>query len=678
MSKDVFISYKSEEFGIATEIYERLNKNGVSAWMAPQDIPGGSSYAMEITNAIKNCKIFLLVLSKAAQTSQWIPKEIDNAINEKKLILPFMVEKCTLNAEFSFLLSNIQFKDGYTNREEALKKLIAETKQHLGIKETPPAASPAQGKTASVPPEKIIEFVGKQLNGENPPIVPKTEVKKEEPKRQAYSPYEKNTDSKVHVPASSATPSSAAPASSATPSSAAPASPAAPASSFGTSYSAGTGKKKKPKNKKKIIIASAIIVLVLLVCGFISGLSEDAFTPSITVAGEEFSAKSTFLYIKDKILTEDDMMSIIGFENLSSIEFNNCNITAPVFNQEAILDLSSITIKDCNISQEFYDSIHVGNYQNIYELDISGNPLITDLNINDGEATGLMFLNIAGTSVDNIDTVYSGCKNLSSLDISGTKIRDISFLEGNQKIRTLGIANLELYSLDSLSEMIYLTEVNASENPVGTIDSLSNCVLLTKVNFADCGLSDISVLEKSAEYLTEANLKNNSISDLSPLKDCVKLNVLDITSNDVSSLEALSACTEIKKLFAADNVISSAQGIESLSKLITLDLSKNNITKISSTLVFANGASVYLNDNELTELSLSSLDRYNILSLHNNNLTDGKYLDGLKAYNLTLDYSDNLNLENINTNFTTVTIYGCPLDKQAKVSGSVYGVTFAE
>ena len=93
MSKDVFISYKSDEFGIASYIYEELKRNGISAWMAPQDIPGGSSYAMEITKAIKECRIFLLVLSKAAQTSQWIPKEIDNAINEKKLILPFMVEK---------------------------------------------------------------------------------------------------------------------------------------------------------------------------------------------------------------------------------------------------------------------------------------------------------------------------------------------------------------------------------------------------------------------------------------------------------------------------------------------------------------------------------------------------------------------------------------------------------
>lgn len=667
MSKDVFISYKSDEFGIASYIYEELKRNGISAWMAPQDIPGGSSYAMEITKAIKGCKIFLLVLSKAAQTSQWIPKEIDNAINEKKLILPFMVEKCNLNAEFSFLLSNIQFKDGYTNREEALNRLIAEMKQYLGIKDTPPhaaspktkAASPEAEKVSAVPPEKIIEFVGKQLNGENPPV-PTAEKKKDEPKRKAYSPYEKKDDIKAEAPAEKK-----------------PEPSAAAVAAEKTSSSFTYTKSKKKKSKKKILIISAAVLLVFI-CVVAISLSDFSFSPSVVIAGEEYTADDSYLYLREKTITEEDMLSIASFENLTDITFTDCTITAQSFNPDVLFDFSSIEIKNCNMSQEFYDSLKIGSYPNLYDLDISGNPLITDLGINEGELPKLRYLNISGTSVENIDTVYNSCKSIASLNISGTKIRDISFLEGNQEISELGIADLELYSLESLSEMIYLREIDASGNPVGSIDALSNCVLFTNVNFSGCGISSISVLEKSSEYLTEAILADNSISDLSPLKDCTKLTVLDVTSNSISSLEALSALTELKKLYASDNAVSSVTGIEALTNMIVFDLSGNNLTKITSTLVFAEGASVYLNDNELTELSLSSEYRYNTLSLHNNNLTDGKYLEGISAFSLTADYSESLNTETLNSGFTSVTIYGCPLDKQAEMSSAVYGVTFEE
>lgn len=623
MGKDVFISYKSDEFGIASYIYEELKRNGISAWMAPQDIPGGSSYAMEITKAIKDCRIFLLVLSKAAQTSQWIPKEIDNAINEKKLILPFMVEKCGLNAEFSFLLSNIQFKDGYTNREEALYMLIAEMKQYLGIKDVPSdkasserekAASPADAKTDAASSEKTNNLTQKQQKGENPRV---------------SAPGEKKN------------------------------------------------KRKKKKNKKKPFIISAAVLLVFI-CAVAISLSDFSFSPPVYIAGEEYKADTSYLHLKDKTITEEDIMSFSFFENLSDIDFSDCTITAESFISDILFDFSSIKIKNCNMSQEFYNSLKVGSYPNLYSLDISGNPLITDLGINEGEAENLRVLNIAGTSIENIDKVYNSCKSISSLDISGTKIRDISFLKGNKEITELGIANLELSSLESLSEMIYLTKIDASGNPVGTIDTLSNCVLFTNVNFSGCGISDISVLEKSSEYLSEVILASNSISDLSPLKSCAKLTVLDITSNDISSLEALSGCTGLKKLFASDNAVSSAKGIEALSKLITLDLSKNSLEKISSTLVFSDGASVYLNDNNLTELSLSSEYRYNTLSLHNNNLSDGKYLEGLGAFTLTADYSENLNTETLASGFTSVTLYGCPLDKQAEMSSAVYGISFAD
>ncbi len=122
--KDVFISYKAEELDEASWVKSTLEANGISCWMAPESITGGSTYAGEIAHAITGARVFLLILSKKAQTSPWIPREIDVAINARKTILPFVIENCDLNDDFKFYLSNIQQYRAYAGKVAAIKKLM--------------------------------------------------------------------------------------------------------------------------------------------------------------------------------------------------------------------------------------------------------------------------------------------------------------------------------------------------------------------------------------------------------------------------------------------------------------------------------------------------------------------------------------------------------------------------
>jgi hypothetical protein len=57
----VFISHASKNFKLADEIRSRLESIGIECWIAPRDIPLGSSYGEEITNAIKNCVAVVFV-----------------------------------------------------------------------------------------------------------------------------------------------------------------------------------------------------------------------------------------------------------------------------------------------------------------------------------------------------------------------------------------------------------------------------------------------------------------------------------------------------------------------------------------------------------------------------------------------------------------------------------------
>ena len=128
---DVFISYKSEESADAIWLEQVLEKNGISCWIAPDNIPGGSNYGYEIPKAIESCKIFVLVLSDKAQKSMWISKEVNMALNYKKIIMPFMIEDCELLKEFNFYLSDVQRYSAYESKAKAIEQMIAEIKRIL-------------------------------------------------------------------------------------------------------------------------------------------------------------------------------------------------------------------------------------------------------------------------------------------------------------------------------------------------------------------------------------------------------------------------------------------------------------------------------------------------------------------------------------------------------------------
>ncbi len=126
--RQVFISYSSKDLPQAQAVRHVLEQNGITCWMAPADIPGGSNYTKEIPIAIRNCQAFVLMLSDNAQQSHWVLKELDSAVNAGKIILPFQLEDVPLSDEFNFLLTGAQRYDAYQKKSEALNMLVARIK----------------------------------------------------------------------------------------------------------------------------------------------------------------------------------------------------------------------------------------------------------------------------------------------------------------------------------------------------------------------------------------------------------------------------------------------------------------------------------------------------------------------------------------------------------------------
>ena len=144
--RQVFISYSSKDQPQAEAVRNVIEQNGISCWMAPRDIPGGSNYTKEIPTAIRGCQAFVLMLSQNAQNSPWVLKELDSAVNNGKIILPFQLEDITLTDEFNFLLTGAQRYDAYQKKSEAMQLLIARIKAIID-------AVPQTGEPAPREPE---------------------------------------------------------------------------------------------------------------------------------------------------------------------------------------------------------------------------------------------------------------------------------------------------------------------------------------------------------------------------------------------------------------------------------------------------------------------------------------------------------------------------------------------
>ena len=104
----VFISYSSKNQRVANELCAYLEQAGIACWMAPRDIPSASSYAGEITRAIKSADDVLLVYSKDSCRSVHVKNEINLAINNAKSILPYCMDNSPYDDDLEYYLSSRQ------------------------------------------------------------------------------------------------------------------------------------------------------------------------------------------------------------------------------------------------------------------------------------------------------------------------------------------------------------------------------------------------------------------------------------------------------------------------------------------------------------------------------------------------------------------------------------------
>lgn len=132
MPHDIFISYSSQNKEAADAICHLLEEKGIRCWIAPRDIPGGSQYGDVIDNAIKSCRIVIVVFSEPAAASPWVNGELNVAFEEQKTIIPFRIDQTPLSGQTRVMLNQKHWIDAYPDYKTKFDDLIDAVMLALG------------------------------------------------------------------------------------------------------------------------------------------------------------------------------------------------------------------------------------------------------------------------------------------------------------------------------------------------------------------------------------------------------------------------------------------------------------------------------------------------------------------------------------------------------------------
>lgn len=142
---DVFMSYSSQNSIHAKALCEALEKEGLSVWIAPRNIPAGAEYGEEIIKGIENSKVFVLCLSKDSVQSQHVLREVERAVNRNMAIIVYQMEEVTLTKSFEYFLASTQwFIPEVNGGVEELVHSIREKKEKVAAAPVPSNPEPSR------------------------------------------------------------------------------------------------------------------------------------------------------------------------------------------------------------------------------------------------------------------------------------------------------------------------------------------------------------------------------------------------------------------------------------------------------------------------------------------------------------------------------------------------------
>jgi TIR domain len=154
MARDVFVSHSAHDKNVAETICGALEEQGIRCWLAPRDVRPGKSFPGEITRAIQQSKVMLLIFSGHSNSSEQVLREVQLAVDCRVPIVRLRLQDIPLSDDLRYYLSTPQYLDALTTPvSKHIPSLVAAVKELLG------AAADESGGTPSTQPAAPVKPV---------------------------------------------------------------------------------------------------------------------------------------------------------------------------------------------------------------------------------------------------------------------------------------------------------------------------------------------------------------------------------------------------------------------------------------------------------------------------------------------------------------------------------------
>ena len=171
MSAEVFVSYSSQDHAQVSKIIERLRKAGVSVWMDEGGIDAATLWSEAIVEAINDCKLLMMMVSRHSTDSANVVKEVMLASESSKTILPVYLEPADIPTRLKYQLTGIQHSEAFALTPDALLEELLKGLAKNGVavpgyenvKSTAPASSTHKRRRNQPVNWKAPAFVGAVL-----------------------------------------------------------------------------------------------------------------------------------------------------------------------------------------------------------------------------------------------------------------------------------------------------------------------------------------------------------------------------------------------------------------------------------------------------------------------------------------------------------------------------------
>ncbi len=278
--------------------------------------------------------------------------------------------------------------------------------------------------------------------------------------------------------------------------------------------------------------------------------------------GEKLEALNKIGKILDRGGTINIDVDKLGlFTNYKKLDLNKQNLTTlePLEGLTKLTYLSiaqnQITLED-SISQKILKSM-----TNLSSLDISNNRIKNITAINELKNLKSLYINGKENNI-NLLEIEDIISNLDRLKISTDSLKTIVNCDVN-KIKTLNLLTSDLTQIPDLSKFVNLTKLNLSDNTnISNFNEVSKLKNLSNLNLEKNNLHGRMIDFSQLTNLTELNLDNNTLWD-----------------EDLVNLKELKNNTNLT-IYLRNNAITNATSLLELDRSTKIHLSGNvNLTK---------------------------------------------------------------------------------------------------